>query len=262
MAALAETVRPEPDPQDLFETALRLGDSALILGQQLTGWTANGPTVELDIALQNHALDLIGQSRLFLEFAGRIEGKGRDEDKLAYFRAPDEYRNCLLVEQPNGDFAQTMMRQFLYASFARALYAGMAGGGQTELAAIAAKAELEMAYHVRHCGEWVVRLGDGSDESHQRTGTGLAVLWPYVHELFMVDDVDQQMIDAGVLPAFDTLKIEWMELVGAVLSRATLDIPDDDWTPSGGRTGSHGEALSYILSDMQSVARSEPGAEW
>ncbi len=262
MTAVAEKPAAAVDGGDLFETALRLGDSALVLGQQLSGWTSNGPTVELDIALQNHALDLIGQARLFLDYAGRLEGKGRDEDKLAYFRDAHEFRNCLLAELPNGDFAQTMLRQLLYAAYARSLYAGMEQAGEGELAAIAAKAEREMAYHVRHCGEWVVRLGDGTEESHARCVAGLAALWPFVHELFEADEVDQRMIAVGLLPPFDALKAEWMETVGAVLKRATLKIPDDDWAPAGGRQGQHTERLSYILGEMQSLARNHPEATW
>ena len=262
MSATAEDVTPALDDADLFETALRLGDRALIIGQQLSAWTSHGPTVELDIALQNHALDLIGQARLFLDYAGRLEGKGRDEDKLAYFRQAHEFRNCLLVEQPNGDFAQTMLRQLFYATYARALYAGMEAAGQGELAEIAAKAEREMAYHVRHAGEWVVRLGDGTDESRRRCEAGLAALWPYVHELFVADEVDQRLIAAGVLPLFEAVKAEWMTSISSVLERATLAVPEDDWTPSGGRQGQHSERLSYILGEMQSLARSDPEAKW
>ncbi len=262
MAAAAEPVRSAPSAKDLFETALRLGDSALILGQQLSTWTSRGPTLELDIALQNQALDLIGQARLFLGYAGRIEGSGRDEDRLAYFRRPDEFRNCLLAEQPNGDFAQTILRQHFFAVYARALYAGMEVGAGGELAEIAAKAEREMAYHVRHTGEWVVRLGDGTNESRARCEQALAALWPYVHELFIADDIDQRMIAAGVLPPFNGLKSEWMESVTAVLDRATLEVPEDDYAPAGGRAGQHGESLSYLVAEMQSVARSDPEAQW
>lgn len=262
MTAVAKDAIPALDDADLFETALRLGDSALILGQQLSAWAAHGPTVELDIALQNHALDLIGQARLFLDYAGRLEGAGRDEDKLAYFRQAHEFRNCLLAEQPNGDFAQTMLRQLFYATYARALYAGMEAAGEGELAEIAAKAEREMAYHVRHAGEWVVRLGDGTEDSHQRCVAALAALWPYVHELFIADELDQRLIAAGVLPSFEVIKAEWMASINSVLQRATLEIPEDDWTPSGGRQGEHSERLSYILAEMQSLARSDPEAKW
>ena len=262
MTAAAQANVASPVREDLFETALRFGDSALVLGQQLAMWTSHGPTVELDIALQNQALDLIGQARLFLDYAGRLEGEGRDEDRLAYFRDQHEFRNCLICEQPNGDFAQTIIRQFLFASYAQALYEGMEAGTGGELAEIAAKAEREMAYHVRHAGEWLVRLGDGTGESHKRCVAGLAAIWPYVHELFEADDIDRRMIDAGVLPAFEQLKQAWDESVIPVLERATLSVPEDDYAPTGGRSGRHTERLSYILGEMQSLARSDPEAKW
>ena len=262
MGTAVQKSHPSVDDADLMELALRLGDSALVLGQQLSLWTSNGPTVELDIALQNQALDLIGQARLFLDYAGRVEGAGRDEDKLAYFREAHEFRNCLLVEQPNGDFAQTMVRQFLFAVYARALFAGMEACGQGELAEIAAKAERETAYHMRHTGEWVVRLGDGTPESHDRTQAGLDVLWPFVHEFFQADEVDQRLIDAGILPSLDEVQAEWTETVSGVLERATLSLPEDDWQPGGGRQGQHTEKLSYILAEMQSLARAHPEATW
>ena len=253
---------PAVDKTDLFEGVLRLGDSALILGQQLSDWISRGPTVELDIAIQNQALDLIGQARFLLEYAGQVEGKGRDEDALAYFREPSEFRNCLLVEQPNSDFAQTMLRQFLYAVYADLVFGAMQHSRDAELAAIAGKAQKEMSYHVRHCGEWVVRMGDGTEESHERAADGLAALWPYVHDMFAADEVDERLADARVMPNVAALKPQWLESVGQVFSRATLAIPDDDWMPTGGRQGRHGERLSYIIGEMQVVARSDPEAKW
>jgi ring-1,2-phenylacetyl-CoA epoxidase subunit PaaC len=247
---------------DLFEGVLRLGDSALILGQQLSEWISRGPTVELDIAVQNQALDLIGQARFLLDYAGRVEGRGRDEDALAYFREPHEFRNCLLVEQPNGDFAQTMLRQFLYAVYADLVFEAMQGSSDAEMAAIAGKAHKEMAYHVRHCGEWVVRLGDGTEESHDRAAAGLDALWPYVHDMFAADAIDERLAVAGIMPDVSALKPQWLESVSQVFSRATLAIRDDDWAPAGGRQGNHGERLSYIVGEMQVVARSDPEARW
>ncbi len=253
---------PAVDKADLFEGILRLGDSALILSQQLSDWISRGPTVELDIAVQNQALDLIGQARFLLDYAGRVEGAGRTEDDLAFFRQPHEFRSCLLVEQPNGDFAQTMLRQFLYAVYADLIFEAMCDSTDSELAAIAGKAHKEMAYHVRHTGEWAVRLGDGTEESHHRAVTGLNALWPYVHDMFAADDVDNRLAAAGVFPDVSALKSQWLETVGEVFSRATLTIPDDDWAPTGGRQGQHGERLSYIVGEMQVVARSDPGATW
>ena len=250
------------DRGDVFECVLRLGDSSLILGQQLSNWIAKGATVELDIAMQNQALDLIGQARFLLDYAGRVEGKGRDEDALAYFREPHEFRNCLLVEQPNGDFAQTMMRQYFYAVFAELMFGALMQSNDRELAAIAAKAQKEMAYHVRHCGEWVVRLGDGTDESHERAVSGLNAIWPYVHDMFDAGDFDRRMTAAGIMPDLHELKVHWLESICGVLERATLSVPEDDWVPTGGRLGQHGEALSYIVGEMQVIARSDPGAKW
>ncbi|NNF76800.1 MAG: phenylacetate-CoA oxygenase subunit PaaC [Rhizobiales bacterium] len=246
----------------LFETCLRLGDTALVLGQRLAEWSSKAPTVELDIALSNHALDMIGQAQLFLEYAGRVEGKGRDEDALAYHRQDFEFRNAMIAELPKGDFACTMVRQLLFATYASMLYERMTASTDADLAAIAGKAEKEMAYHARHAGEWVVRLGDGTEESHQRAQDAVKLLWPYSHELFQTDAVDQAMIDKGVLPDAASFKAEWQEEVEMVLARATLSLPEDDWMPSGGRSGQHTEHLAYLLAEMQVLPRAYPDAKW
>jgi ring-1,2-phenylacetyl-CoA epoxidase subunit PaaC len=246
----------------LFEATLRLGDNALILGQQLTGWISRAPTLELDIAVANYSLDLIGQARLWLDYAGRVEGRGRDEDALAMERQDHEFRNVHLVELPNGDFAHTMLRQFLFASFARLLYERAAGSREPEVAGIAGKAVKEMAYHARHAGEWVVRLGDGTDESHERSGRALDALWPYTHELFMADEIDRAVAAAGILPDPAALKEPWLAEVDEMLERATLARPADGWRPEGGRRGLHTEHLSYVLAEMQVLPRSFPGAKW
>jgi ring-1,2-phenylacetyl-CoA epoxidase subunit PaaC len=250
-------------PNDaVFVAALRLGDNALVLGQRLTAWISRAPTLELDIALANYSLDLIGQARLWLDFAGRIEGAGRDEDALAMGRQAHEFRNVQMVELPNGDFARTMLRQFLFAGFARRLYEGAAGSRDADVAGIAGKAVKEMAYHARHAGEWVVRLGDGTDESHERTARALDELWPYTHELFMADDVDRAVAAAGILPDPVALREPWLEEVDEVLERATLVRPTDGWRPEGGRRGVHTEHLSYVLAEMQVLPRTYPGATW
>ncbi|MEM7427026.1 MAG: 1,2-phenylacetyl-CoA epoxidase subunit PaaC [Pseudomonadota bacterium] len=246
----------------LFETCLRLGDTALILGQRLAEWSSKAPNVELDIALSNQALDLIGQARLFLDYAGRVEGKGRDEDALAYHRLDHEFRNFMIAELPNGDFAHTMVRQLFFGTFAHLLFEDMRKSSDAEFAAIAAKAEKEMAYHARHSGEWTVRLGDGTEESHERAQAAVNALWPYVHELFTVDAVDQEMIDAGVLPDAGVLKASWQADIEAVLARATLSVPEDDWQPEGGKSGRHTEHLSYLLAEMQVLPRAYPDAKW
>jgi ring-1,2-phenylacetyl-CoA epoxidase subunit PaaC len=250
-------------PNDaVFVAALRLGDNALVLGQRLTAWISRAPTLELDIALANYSLDLIGQARLWLDYAGRIEGGSRDEDALAMGRQAHEFRNVQIVELPNGDFARTMLRQFLFAAFARRLYEGAAGSRDADVAGIAGKAVKEMAYHARHAGEWVVRLGDGTDESHERTARALDELWPYTHELFMADDVDRAVAAAGILPDPVALREPWLEEVDEVLERATLERPDDGWRPEGGRRGVHTEHLSYVLAEMQVLPRTYPGATW
>lgn len=246
----------------LFETCLRLGDTALVLGQRLAEWSSKAPTVELDIALSNHALDMIGQAQLFLEYAGRVEGKGRDEDALAYHRQDFEFRNAMIAELPKGDFATTMVRQLMFATYASMLYERMQASCDADVAAIAGKAEKEMAYHARHSGEWVVRLGDGTAESRHRTQDALNLLWPYVHELFQTDAVDQAMIDAGVLPDAAGFKSEWQNEIETVLARATLSVPEDDWQPSGGRSGQHTEHLAYLLAEMQVLPRAYPDAKW
>lgn len=246
----------------LFETCLRLGDTALVLSQRLAEWSSRAPTVELDIALSNHALDMIGQAQLFLEYAGRVEGKGRDEDALAYHRQDIEFRNAMIAELPKGDFACTMVRQLLFSSFACMFYERMMSSSDADLAAIAGKAGKEMTYHARHAGEWVVRLGDGTAESHQRAQDALNLLWPYVHELFQTDGVDQVMIDKGILPDAAAIKAEWQDEIETVVSRATLNVPDDDWMPSGGRSGQHTEHLTSLLAEMQVLPRAYPDAKW
>ena len=246
----------------LVETLLRMGDNALVLGQQLTQWISRAPTVELDIALANYSLDLIGQARLWLDYAGRVERKGRDEDALAMGRADHEFRNVLMVEVPNGDFAHMMLRQFLFSSFARLVYEGAASSSDAEVAGIAGKAVKEMAYHARHSGEWVVRLGDGTDESRERTVRALEDLWPYTHELFMADDVDVAVAEAGILSDLAALREPWLAEVEEVLARATLARPENGWKPEGGRRGLHSEHLSYILAEMQALPRMFPGASW
>ena len=258
------TAEPETASGDeaLFEYLLRLGDNALILGQRLGEWISNAPTVELDIALGNQSLDLIGQARMLFDYAGRVEGKGRSEDDIAFLRDVLDFRNVLLVEQPNGDFGQTVMRQFLYGTYASALYERLSGSADNELAGIAQKAVKEMAYHARHSGEWVVRLGDGTEESHGRVQAGLDFLWPYAHELFSADDIDRTMAERGIGIDPSDLKDDWLESVTGVIGRATLTLPETNWAPDGGKQGRHTENLGYILSDLQFMQRAYPGAEW
>lgn len=261
-AAVARNDQALSQQDALYDYCLRLGDNALILGQRVAEWTSNAPTVELDIALGNQALDLFGQARMLLDYAGRVEGKGRSEDDIAFLRDVLDFRNVLLVEQPNGDFGQTVVRQFLYATFASALYEGLSQSKDEELSGIAQKAVKEMAYHARHNGEWVVRLGDGTEESHARVQAGLDALWPYVHEVFEADEIDLAMAEAGIGVDPASLKDAWLAEVTAVIERATLTLPETDWQPDGGKRGHHSEHLGFILADLQFLQRTYPGAQW
>jgi ring-1,2-phenylacetyl-CoA epoxidase subunit PaaC len=238
--------------------ALRLADDALVLCQRLSWWSSRAPELEEDLALTNIALDLLGQGRVLLAHAGELEGAGRDEDDLAYLRSEREYLNVLLVEQPNGDFAQTIARQLLFSTFQLARYEALAGCADELVAGVAAKAVKEVAYHRDHAVRWTLRLGDGTDESHRRMQAAIELLWPYTHELFEGDEVDRA---AGVDPA--TLRDGWRDFVDETLAAATLTVPEDgSWHPSGGRRGEHTEDLGYLLAEMQSLHRAHPGATW
>jgi ring-1,2-phenylacetyl-CoA epoxidase subunit PaaC len=245
----------------LFEYLLRLGDDRLVLGHRLSEWCAHGPVLEEDIALANIALDLIGQATHFLRLAGQVEGKGRDEDALAYFRDAIDYRNVQLVELPNGDYGRTIVRQFLFDAWSVLLLERLQRAAHPELAGIAAKAHKEARYHVRHSGEWVLRLGDGTEESHRRTQTALDELWPYTGELFAADEVDR-LLGEAIAPDPAALAPAWHEVVSDVVRRATLTLPADGYMHSGGRRGRHTEHLGHLLDEMQILARSHPGAKW
>jgi ring-1,2-phenylacetyl-CoA epoxidase subunit PaaC len=245
----------------LFQYLLRLGDDRLVLGHRLSEWCGHGPVLEEDIALANVALDLIGQATHFLRLAGQVEGKGRDEDALAYFRDAIDYRNLKLVELPNGDFGRTIVRQFLFDAWSVPLLDGLQRAAHAELAGIAAKAHKEARYHIRHSGEWVLRLGDGTDESHRRVQTALDDLWPYTGELFATDEVDR-LLAGTIAPDSATLEPTWREVVSDVVGRATLTLPAGGYMHTGGRQGRHTEHLGHLLDEMQILARSHPGAKW
>ncbi len=246
----------------LFQYTLRLADNALVLGHRLSEWVGHAPVIEEDLAFGNMGLDLIGQARALYTYAGEVEGKGRDEDKLAYLRDAGDYRNILLVEQPNGDFAATMVRQLLYAAFAHPFFEALTKSKDATLAAIAAKAAKEMAYHLRHSAEWVIRLGDGTDESQARAQAALDELWPYVGEMFEVDQVERALIEAGVAVDPASLRATWDKTIDEVLDEATLTRPQDGFMQSGGRAGRHSEHLGFILAELQFLQRAYPGATW
>ena len=247
---------------DLFEYLLRLGDDRLVLGHRLSERCGHAPILEEDIALANIALDLIGQSSLDLHLAGEVEGKGRTEDSLAYFREAIEFRNLLIVELPNGDFAFTVLRQFLFDAFSFHLLQQLEKSAHAELGGIAAKGYKEVRYHLRHSSEWVQRLGDGTAESHTRAQRALDELWRFTGEMFETDDIDERLVAAGIAPDVKAIEPKWTAMVSDVLSRATLKIPDNAAMMTGGRRGRHTEYLGHMLSEMQIVARSHPGAEW
>jgi ring-1,2-phenylacetyl-CoA epoxidase subunit PaaC len=246
----------------LLTATLRLADTALILGHRLSEWSARAPTLEDDIALSNMGLDLIGQARMFYDYAGAVEGKGRSEDDFAYLRDDQAYRNLLIVEQPNGDFAVTMVRQMFYAAFAHPFMQAMMQSSDSTLAAIAAKSEKELAYHLRHSSEWVIRLGDGTDESHRRAQAGVDDLAHYIDEFFDTDAGDKALIAAGILPDPVALKPTFETTIQRVLQQATLAMPARRGHQRGGRDGLHSEHLSLLLAEMQSLHRAHPGAVW
>ena len=241
---------------------LRIGDSSLILGQRLSEWCGHGPILEEDIALANVALDLIGQARLVLTAAGELEGRERDEDQLAFKRAEHEYRNVSLVELPNGDFARTMLRNFLFAAFQAPLWERLRGSSFAQLAAIAAKSAKETRYHLRHSADWTVRLGDGTDESKQRMQQALDYLWPYTNEFFAPMPDDAAIAESGFGVAWAALRPEWEQVVLPVLAEAELKVPARTPFLSHGTSGRHSEHMGHLLSELQYLQRTYPGNTW
>ncbi len=245
-----------------FQYVLRLADNALITAQRLGEWIGNGPQLEEELANANFALDYLGQARAFYSHAGKIEGNGRDEDDLAFLRDSADFQNILLVEQPNGDFAQTVVRQFFYDAFSYLQLQSLMDSSDEHLAAIAARATKELQYHLRHVRQWVVRLGDGTDESHQRMQAAIDHLWCYSGEMLTADAVDRWAIDNAIGPDPDALKTAWREIVDDAFSEATLTLPDTEWMATGGKQGQHSEHHGYLLADLQFLQRAYPGATW
>ena len=254
------------------EYVLRLGDSALVLGQRLAEWCGHGPALEEDIAMTNVALDLVGQARLLLAHAGKVEGKGRDEDQLAFLRDVPEFRNATLAELPSsgvasaraasGDYAIAILRNLLFSAYQCELWRALSGSADGELAAIAAKSLKESRYHLRHAADWTIRFGDGTDESHRRAQAALDGLWPYTHELFEPDPVEAAVARHGIGVESATLRQGWLDVVAAVVAEATLRLPPDTAFRSTGKLGLHSEHLGYLLTEMQSLHRQHPGATW
>ncbi len=253
---------PTAGPPALATYLTRLGDDRLVLGHRLSEWCGHGPILEEDIALANIALDLIGGATLLLGLAGEVEAQGRSADALAYFREAVEYRNALLVELPNDDFGVTIVRQFLFSVFSLLQMEALERSTHAALAGIAAKAVKEARYHVRHTAQWVVTLGDGTAESHARAQRAVDDLWRYTGELFFADNTDRAVAADGTGVDPSTLADAWQSRVSEVLRRATLTTPAVNYMQRGGRDGRHTEHLGHLLTEMQIVARSDPGAAW
>jgi ring-1,2-phenylacetyl-CoA epoxidase subunit PaaC len=246
----------------LFEYILRIGDDSLILGQRLSEWCGHGPILEEDIALTNISLDLIGQATNFFNYAAVVENAGRDADKLAFLRIDREYKNTVLVEQPNGDFGDTMVRQFLFDAFRKLFFEHLQHSKDEQLAAIAEKSLKETRYHLKHSSEWVIRLGDGTEESHNRVQNSLNILWRYRTELFFMDQVDAELIQQGIAIDLNTFRHEYDSFVSSILEMATLVPPTNNWAFGEGRIGKHSEHLGHLLAEMQYMQRAYPNMEW
>lgn len=248
--------------RDLVDYCLRLGDNCLILGHRVSEWCGHAPVLEEDIAMANVALDLIGQARLWLGLAGELEGQGRDADRLAYHRDAGGFRNLLLVEQPNGDFGQTLVRQLFFDLWHDLLLQRLSASEEPRIAEIARKAAKEVTYHLTRSRDMVVRLGDGSEESHRRMQAAVERLWPFTGELLAADALDRRLAAAGIGADLAVLAPLWEERIEEILEAATLTRPQQAWMQEGGKQGRHGEGLGYILAEMQFLQRAYPGARW
>lgn len=248
--------------QALTSYSLRLGDNALVIGQRMIEQVAGCPELEEELANANFALDYIGQARMFYSYAGELEGEGRSEDDMAYLRPEHEFRNLLLVEQPNGHFADSCVRQVLFDAFYLLLLDALAGGREQRLAEIAARARKEVRYHLRHSAHWLVRLGDGTDLSHEKAQQSLDDLWRYTGEMFAVDELDEFMMNEFAGPDLTRIAAQWQEDVTAVIEEATLSLPHEQVMASGGKQGRHSEHFGYLIAEMQSLPRTYPGATW
>lgn len=261
-AGTTSTVGSGAPTEPRFRYVLRLADTSLILAQRLGEWIGKAPALEEELGLANTALDLLGQARLFLSYATELEGRGRSEDELAFLRDQSAYLNFALVEQPNGDFAQSTVRQFLIDAYLLELYEALQHSADARLAEIAAKAVKEARYHARYSAGWLIRLGDGTEESHGRSQRALDILWPFVRELFDADELDTQMAEAKIAPSLDAIERLWSVRVDEVLGQAMLKRPAATPFKWYGKRGEHGEHLGYLLADFQYMQRAYPGANW
>jgi ring-1,2-phenylacetyl-CoA epoxidase subunit PaaC len=247
---------------DTFEYLVRLGDDRLVLGHRLSEWCGHAPILEEDIALANIALDLVGQANLLLTLAAAEEGGNRDADALAYLRDAIDYRNVLLVELPKGDFARTIARQWFFSVFAMLQAESLQQSAHADLAGVAAKLVKESRYHVRHSGEWMLKLGDGTEESHGRLQHAVDDLWRYTGELFLTDEIERRLVRERIATDATQLEPRWRVTIEDVLSRAGITVPETKWMQRGGREGRHTEHLGHMLAEMQVLQRQHPGAEW
>ena len=241
---------------------MRLGDDSLVLGQRLSELCGHGPILEEDIALTNIALDLIGQATNIYNYAASIEGKGNDADSLAFLRLEHQYLNAVLLEQPNGNFADTITRQFFFDLFRKLLFEKLLHSTDSQLAAIAEKSLKETKYHVKHSSEWMIRLGDGTDLSHERVQLAVFDLWRYTDELFFMDESENQLLESGVIPSLKELKPMWTSMVTEVLSQATLKLPVNQAFFGAGRQGRHSEHMGFLLAQLQYMQRAYPNMQW
>ncbi|MDE2296091.1 MAG: phenylacetate-CoA oxygenase subunit PaaC [Gammaproteobacteria bacterium] len=262
MSATGDSAANRDAPGAPLEYVLRLGDTALVLAQRLGEWIGHAPAIEEDLGLANTALDLLGQARLLLAYAGEIEGRGRGEDDLAFLREESAFRNATLAEMPNGDFGDTIVRQLLLDAYQVPLYERLSASRDPRLAEIAAKALKESRYHLRYSSGWVVRLGDGTEESHARVQASLERLWPYTLELFDADELDRAVVASGVGPDPRAVEQDWSIRVDAVLAEATLARPATARYRWYGKQGRHSEHLGHLLAEMQHLPRVHPGARW
>jgi ring-1,2-phenylacetyl-CoA epoxidase subunit PaaC len=247
---------------NLIDYTLHLADNALIIGHRNSEWCGHGPVLEQDIAISNIALDCIGQARNFYQYAAKLSGNEATEDSLAYLRDTVEFKNCLLVELPNGDWGQTILRQFFFSTYQYFLYQQLQNSSDQQLAAIAEKALKEVTYHVRWSSEWVIRLGDGTEESKQRMLKATEELWSFTGELFLPAGYEFKVIEEGTGVDLSAIKNKWEEKIRSVFEEATLPLPENTWMQSGGKEGKHTEYLGFILAEMQFLQRAYPGAEW
>lgn len=246
----------------LFEYLLWLGDTTLVLGHRLSEWCGHGPILEEDIALTNIALDLLGEARYYYTYAGEVEGKGRTEDDLAYLRDVMDYHNSLLVEQPNGDFGFTIVRQFLFTAFWYHVQDALLSSSDEQIRSIAEKAIKEVTYHLRHSSDWIRRLGDGTEESHKKVQEAVDNIWMFTEDMFVTLPDDKLLIDEKIIPDMSVIHKKWQETVKSILEEATLKMPLESFNMKGGREGKHSEHLGYILAELQFLPRAYPGAKW